>query len=85
MFGKPKFKKIDVISYKGYDIPVYSNGISDYVGHPTDQGEELETNRVYNIDSIPQLKNAIYQKVNGNESEDLFPQSVGTIKISLRR
>lgn len=85
MFGKPKFKKVDTISYKGYDIPIYSNGISDYVGHPTDEGEEMETNRIYTIDAIPEIKNAIYHIVNGKGGDELYPESVGTIRISSKK
>lgn len=47
MFGRPKYKKVDVISYKGYEMPIYSDGDNKFVGHPLDPGEDVKQNKIY--------------------------------------
>lgn len=84
MFFKPKFKKIDKISYKGYEIPVYSNGNEKYVGYPQKEGVDVEESEIYQIDDINKLKNGIFliDKYGDDvDTTEFFPKSIGTIKI----
>ena len=81
MFNRPKFKKVDVILYKGYEIPIYSNGESKYAGHPMDQGEEPEENKIYHIEDISKLKSALHHIVKHGHGEELFPEPIGRVKV----
>ncbi len=84
-FSKPKYKKIDTIDYKGYDIPIYSNGEKKYAGHPLPNGEFVDENRIYDIEQINKLKHGIFLiKKYGDDVDttEFFPKSLGTIKIS---
>lgn len=81
MFNTPKFKKIDAIEYKGYEIPIYSNGETKYAGHPVDQGELPEENKIYSIDDISKIKSALYHIVNHGDGEDRFPSPIGKVRI----
>lgn len=84
MFGAPKFKKIDKILYKGFEIPIYSDGKIKYAGHPFIEGEHKSQNTIYDVSDISKLKDAIYMgsKVDDMNQEDLFPKSIGTIRIA---
>jgi hypothetical protein len=84
MFFKPKFKKIDKISYKGYEIPIYSNGDEKYVGYPQKEGVDVEENKIYRIEDIGELKTGIFliNKYGDDvDTTEFFPKSIGTIKI----
>lgn len=80
MFSKTKFKKIDAVLYKGYEIPIYSDGISTYVGFPTDPDENPKQNYVYNLDDLSKIKSVIYHKSKGNEDVK-FPKPYKMIDI----
>jgi hypothetical protein len=85
MFFKPKFKKIDKISYKGYEIPIYSNGKEKYAGYPQLEGINVEENKIYKIEDIGELKNGIFLINKFGDDVDpteFFPISIGTIKIA---
>jgi hypothetical protein len=85
-FSKPKFKKIDSISYKGYTIPIYSNGKEKYAGHFHREGEEeLTHDMIYSIDDISELKNTIFMIDKHGDDIDLepfMPNSIGKIEVS---
>jgi hypothetical protein len=85
MFFKPKFKKIESINYKGYEISIYSNGKEKYAGYPHIEGSELEMDKIYDIKDISDLKHTIFMIDKYGDDIDLepfLPISVGTISIS---
>ena len=85
-FSKPKFKKIDSISYKGYVIPIYSDGKEKFAGHFHMEGEEgLSHDRIYSIDDLSELKNTIFMIDKYGDDIDLepfIPKSIGSVEIS---
>lgn len=85
MFKKPKFKKVDNILYKGFEIPIYSDGNNNkYAGHPFIEGGFESVNKIYDVNDISGLKNAIYMisKNRDVEQEGLFPKPLGTVRVS---
>lgn len=85
MFGKPKFKKVDVINYKGFEIPIYSDGKLKFAGHPIDPNDVFEESPVYNIDDISKLKETILAFNSGGNWEEKLPKRVGFVKISVKK
>lgn len=73
------YKKVDRIEYKGYEIPVYSDGKTKFVGHPYKIGEIKNINKIYDIDNISKLKDVIFLKSKGKDID--FPLSIGTVKV----
>jgi len=83
-FNRPKYKKVNVIQYKGYEIPIYSDGDKSYAGHPQKEGVDVEENDIYNIEDIHELKNGIFlinKHGDDVDTEPFFPTPVGKIKI----
>jgi hypothetical protein len=83
-FNRPKYKKVNVIQYKGYEIPIYSDGDKMYAGHPQKEGIDVEENDIYSIEDINKLKNGIFlinKHGDDVDTEPFFPTPVGKIKI----
>lgn len=83
-FFKPRFKKIDAIEYKGFEIPIYSNGGVKYVGHPHVVGVEVSDDKIYNVEDLHKIKGAIYMVSKFGEEVDLddfLPDSIGKVKV----
>jgi hypothetical protein len=83
-FNRPKYKKVNIIQYKGYEIPIYSDGDKKYAGHPQKEGVDVEENDIYNIEDIYALKNGIFlinKHGDDVDTEPFFPTPIGKIKI----
>jgi len=84
-FGEKKYKKVDVIQYKGYYLPIFSNGENTFVGEPMESNDDVYESKIYDINDISKIKNAIYHIVNGKSNDNLFPESIGKIKVSVKK
>jgi hypothetical protein len=79
MFENSKFKKVDKILYKGFEIPIYGNGDKKYVGHPYEIDDKRSNNVIYDVEDINKIKDALYLKSKNKEYE--FPKSKGIVRV----